>query len=122
MLELPERPGSLGLRRPRQAPTFHRRPLVVVFNTHPSSGNLVFQSRACSLATTTLRVPTSGIQRAVEIGCAAGNDPAGLPKTVNSMIPSGVARGQLIIVSRTNRHLVGGISSKIVLRMTAFVL
>jgi hypothetical protein len=38
------------------------------------------------------------------------------------MIPSGVARGQLIIVNRTKRHLVGGISSKIVFRTMAFVL
>ena len=37
------------------------------------------------------------------------------------MMPSGVARGQLIIVSRTNRHFVGGISSKIVLRTMVFV-
>src|SRR5262245_1831705 len=60
--------------------------------------------------------------RAGGIGCAAGNDPAGLPNTVNSMIPSGVARGQLISVNRTKRHFVGGISSKIVLRTMAFML
>jgi len=35
---------------------------------------------------------------------------------------SGVARGQVIIVSRTNRHLLGGISSTIVLRTPASVL
>jgi hypothetical protein len=45
-----------------------------------------------------------------------------LPKTVISMIPSGVVRGQPVIVSRTNRQLVGGISSKTVLRAVAFVL
>ena len=56
------------------------------------------------------------------IGTAAGNDPDGLPKTVNSMMPNGAERGQLTIVSRTNRHFVGGISSKMVLRTTAFVL
>jgi len=38
------------------------------------------------------------------------------------MIPSGVVRGQSVIVSRTNRHLVGGISSKTVLRAVVFVL
>ena len=38
------------------------------------------------------------------IGTAAGSDPAGLPKTVNSMTPCGVVRGRLIIVSRTNRR------------------
>jgi hypothetical protein len=52
----------------------------------------------------------------------AGNDPAALPKTVNSMIRSGVTRGQLVIVSRTNRHRVGGSSSKIVLRATVLAL
>ncbi len=56
------------------------------------------------------------------MGSAAGNDPAGLPKRVNSMMPNGVARGQLIMVSRTNRHWLGGISSKRVLRTMAFVL
>jgi hypothetical protein len=60
-------------------------------------------------------------QRTAGIGYAAGNEPFALPKTVNSMIPSGVARSQLSIVSRTKRHLVGGISLKIVLRTMAFV-
>ena len=69
-----------------------------------------------------LKKYSDGSQGAAGIGCAAGNDPAGLPKTVNSIMPSGVARGQLIIVSRTKRDLVGGISSKIVLRTMAFVL
>jgi hypothetical protein len=31
-----------------------------------------------------------------------------LPKTVSSIIPTGVVRGQSVIVSRTNRHLVSG--------------
>src|SRR5258708_17985201 len=62
------------------------------------------------------------VHRTPGIGCAAGNHSAALPKIVNSMIPSGVARGQLIIVSRTKLHVVGEISSKIVLRTTVFVL
>jgi hypothetical protein len=52
------------------------------------------------------------VHRAGGIGCAAGNEPDGLPKTVNSMIPSGVVRGQSSIVSRTKRHWVGGTVSK----------
>ena len=47
---------------------------------------------------------------------------AALPKTVSSIIPSGVVRGQSVIVSRTNRHLAGAISSKTVLRAVVFVL
>jgi hypothetical protein len=39
-----------------------------------------------------------------------------MPKAAGWIIASGVLRGQSVIVSRTNRHWVGGISSKIVLR------
>src|SRR5579863_3274647 len=56
------------------------------------------------------------------IATAAGSDSAGLPNTVNSMMPSGVVCGQLTIVKRTNRHFVGGISSKMVLRTASFLL
>ncbi len=59
-------------------------------------------------------------QRMLGIGTAAGNDSAGLPKTVNSTIPSGVALGQFVMVNRTKRHFTGGISSKIVFREMVF--
>ena len=56
------------------------------------------------------------------MGCSAGSDPDDLPKAVNSMIPSGAERGQLSIVSLTNRQLVGLNCSKIVFLAISFEL
>jgi len=48
------------------------------------------------------------------IATAAGKEPLGFPKTVNSMTPRGADLGQLVIVNRTKRHFVSGNSPKIV--------